>query len=156
MPQLDGSQMRIGGEILDSDWDDPSTSTTQSLLSTFSRLGSAIGRSGLQTSFKSDRGGTVEIYVQAYINKTSDDGVGSVRIRLVNGINSEISGTDREVIAFQSGNERQLIGISWFMSVTDDTDYIIRPQIRKSTSTQDFDVRWGGNDPALSIKIIGL
>ena len=156
MLELRNNQVQVSGEIFGSSWDDPSTSTTQALTGTFARLGTATGKAGLETTFKSDRDGTVEIYVQAYIDKTSNGGIGQVRMRLVNGINSEISGTNKQVIEFHSSDGRQLVCVSWLMSVTKGTSYTIRPQIRRETSTQDFDVRWGDTDPAIIIKVIGL
>ena len=154
--ELRNNQVQVSGEILDSAWDNSTTSTTQALTGTFARLGATTGKAGLETSFKSDRTGTIEIYVQAYIDKTSSGGVGSIRMRLVNGINNEISNTNKQVIEFHSSDGRQLVCVSWLMDVTDGTSYTIRPQIRRETSTQDFDVRWGGDDPALFMKVIGL
>ena len=147
---LTNNQIRLSGEILGSSFVDGTTNNSLALTDSFQQVG------GLQVSFTSDRTGSVEVYIQAYVEKSSGGGVVGAIFRLTDNNNNEISGTPREVIEFHSSDGRQLACFSYILSVTEDTSYTYKVQARRGANTQDFNIYWAGDYPALFIKVIGL
>jgi hypothetical protein len=151
MPQLDGSQMRIGGEILDS----VSLNTnTQSIVE--------IGNSyvdldrDLVVSFKSDRTGQVEVYCSFYLEKTTSNSTGELRLRLVDSSDTLIIGTLKDCVRFHEGIGSSMVNFSWILDVSNGTSYTFKPQISRISSSETFKLVFGGISPSMFLKVIGL
>ena len=154
MPQFDGTQMRIGGEILSSSILNSTTATTLTLTDSYQEFDD-----NLFCTFTSDRSGNVEVCIQFYLEKTTSDDVGEVSVRLINGTGAVVAvhpNTTKKCALFHSSDGNQMVTFSWIMGVTDGTSYTFNPQIERSSSTNTFNVVHGGDRAPLIMKVIGL
>lgn len=154
MPQFDGTQMRIGGEILSSSVVNNTTSTTLTLTDNYQEFDDDFF-----CTFTSDRNGNVEVCIQFYLEKTTSGGTGEVSVRLVNGTGAVVAvypNTTKQCAYFHSSDGHQMVTFSWIVGVVEDSSYTFNPQIERSSSTNTFRVVHGGDRSPLIMKVIGL
>ena len=153
--RITNSQSKVSGEILACDY--TSTTSTQTISTGYSQVDS------LQIDFTADRTGDVKIVFNGYIDATVLNTQGcTIQMRLVNGSNQFISNTAKTVHRFidpdSAATDPEAIYITalWIMSITDGQTYTIRPQIKRSTSSNTYTLRYGTAYPVSIITATGL
>ena len=153
--RITNSQSKVSGEILACHY---STATSIQTINTgYSQVDS------LQIDFTADRTGDVKIVFNAFLRATVLNTTGcTIQMRLVNGSNQYISNTQKTVHMFMDPDsaatdpEGIYITSVWIMSVTDGQTYTIRPQIKRSSSSNTYSVLHGGAYPISMITAVGL
>lgn len=153
--RITNSQSKVSGEILACDY--TTTTSTQTISTGYSQVDS------LQIDFTADRTGDVKIVFHGYIEGTVQNTQGcSIQMRLVNGSNQFISDTAKTVHKFidpdSAATDPDAIYITslWIMSVTDGQAYTIRPQVKRSSSSNTYTLRYGTAYPVSIITATGL
>jgi hypothetical protein len=147
--KLDGRQIKLAGEILGSDVEDPASESSVTLSGSFASL-------PLSISFRSDRSGSVLVELAIFLDKTTSGEVAGVEFRLSDG-SDPVPGTTRTAIEFHSSNGSTMAVCAWVLSVTDATDYTVEVEARRSSgSSSTIVARYGGARPAATFRVVGL
>jgi hypothetical protein len=153
--RITNSQSKIAGEILGYDYS--TSSGTQQINSTFAQV------DNLQIDFEADRTGYIKIVFNAFLEGTVTNTTGcTITMRLVNGSNQTISGTQKIVHKFidpdSAATDEDGIYITavWIISITDGNNYTFRPIINRSTTSNTYIIRLGGSYCPAMITAVGL
>jgi hypothetical protein len=142
------NQSRISGEIFAYNFSNTSSNLT--LNDGYQTI------TTLSTTFTTDRDGEIKIIFRGFVDKTTSGGNAPIKLRLVNGSNTVLSGSDRYFHVFHTSTAASLIHAEWVFDISPNENITVKPQIRCTNRDETAILRYGGDYPPVVLEIVGI
>ena len=145
--RITGSQTNVPGEILQTIIGDPANTSTHNVTTSFTNFLNTL-------TFEADRRAVI---IKAYFwaEKTTSSGDQELILRLTNN-GSVLSNSARRFHIFTEPASAQMVTCIWSLETVDGTEYNIRAQVSKGSSSQTINIRAGGEYPGYIFQAIGI